>query len=144
MAGFIVFHYNITDRSRIDELTRLSIPVNEMYDVEVLVGSPVKALEGEALTHMVILKFDSFEKAEEFYDSPEQKKLARLRSDITEGWVTIVPGDSETQKVVESGISQCHENMWARTDTLCCVYVWESGVVCLQWRENVSNGPIVR
>ncbi|WP_293266229.1 DUF1330 domain-containing protein [Neptunomonas sp.] len=103
MAGYVIHHYKITDRSRIDELTQLSLPINEKYGAKVIVGSPTKALEGEMLTHMVILEFESFEAAQLFYHSPENQDLTKLRCSITEGWTTVVPGDVETQKVVASG-----------------------------------------
>ncbi|BBB30878.1 conserved hypothetical protein [Neptunomonas japonica JAMM 1380] len=103
MAGYVIHHYKITDRSKIDELTQLSIPINEKYGAKVIVGSPTKALEGEMSTHMVILEFESFEAAETFYYSPENQELTKLRRSITEGWTTIIPGDSETQKIVDSG-----------------------------------------
>lgn len=103
MSAYIVFHYRITDRSRIDELTSRSTPIDKKYGAEVIVGSPVKALEGETLTHMVILGFKNFEAAQTYYYSDENKALSVLRNEITEGWATIVPGDSETQAVVDSG-----------------------------------------
>ena len=103
MAGYIIFHYNILDRQKIDELTKLSSPVDEKYGAEVIVGSPVKALEGQTLSHMVILKFVSFQAAETYYHSSENQELTKLRNAITEGWVTIVPGDSETQQTIDSG-----------------------------------------
>ena len=103
MAGYLIFHYRISDRSRIDELTKLSQPIDVKYGAEVIVGSPVKAVEGTAMTHIVILKFASFEAAETYYHSPEHLELSRLRNEITEGWAAIVPGDSETQKIVDSG-----------------------------------------
>ena len=103
MSAYIVFNYVITDRSRIDELTRQSILVNEQYGAKVMVGSPVKPVEGKALPNMVILEFSNFEAAQKYYHSPEHQVLTKLRNEITEGWATIVPGDSETQAIVESG-----------------------------------------
>lgn len=103
MAGYIIFNYKILDRGRIDELTQLSLPVNEKYGAEVIVGSPVKTIEGSTLSHIVILKFSSFEAAETYYSSAEHKALSTLRNEITEGWSAIVPGDSETGKIVASG-----------------------------------------
>lgn len=103
MAAYVLYHYKITDRSRIDELTRQSLPVNEKYGAEVIVGSPVKALEGETLTHMVILKFANFAAAEQYYYSVEHDELSSLRNQITEGWTAILPGDSETQSLVDTG-----------------------------------------
>jgi len=103
MSAYIIYNYNILDRSRIDELSQLSMPLLEKHKVEVMVGSPVKPLEGSTFGGMVIYKFDSFEAAELFYYSKEHQELSVLRKEITEGFVTIVPGDSETQKLVDSG-----------------------------------------
>jgi len=103
MSGYVIYHYEITDRSQIDELTRLSLPVNEKYDAKVVIGSPVKAVEGETFSHIVMLEFNNFESAKEYYYSSEHKKISKLRNKITTGWATIVPGDSETQAVVDSG-----------------------------------------
>jgi len=103
MAGYLLFHYNITDRSKIGELTALSESVVKKYNAEVIVGSPVKTVEGDALSHMVILKFQSFEAARTYYHSPENKEFTVLRNQITQGWAAILPGDSETQEVVDSG-----------------------------------------
>lgn len=103
MAGYVIFHYRITDRSRIDELTELSRPIDKKYGAKVIIGSPTKALEGSMMTNMVVLEFASFEQAQSYYHSDENQALSKLRNAITEGWATVVPGDSETQKVVESG-----------------------------------------
>lgn len=103
-----MYHYKITDRSRIDDLTYQSLPVNEKYGAKVIVGSPVKALEGSTLPHIVILEFKDFEAAQKYYYSDEHKELSLLRNSITEGWVTLVPGDSETQKLVDSGYFECN------------------------------------
>ena len=103
MPAYIVFNYVITDRSRIDELTQQSLAVNEQYGAKVIVGSPVKAVEGKTLPNIVILEFINFEAAQTFYHSPEHQALTLLRNEITQGWATIVPGDSETQSIVESG-----------------------------------------
>jgi len=107
LSAYVIYHYKITDRSRIDELTDQSIPINEKYGAEVIVGSPVKALEGSTLPNMVVLKFKDFEAAQKYYSSDEHRELSLLRNKITEGWVSIVPGDSETQQLVDSGYFEC-------------------------------------
>jgi len=61
MSAYVIFNYKVTDRSKIDELTKRSIPVNEKYGAEVIVGSPVKTVEGKTLPNMVILKFRNFQ-----------------------------------------------------------------------------------
>ncbi len=103
MSSYVIYHYEITDRSQIDDLTRLSLPVNEKYNAKVVIGSPVKALEGTTFTHIVMLEFKDFESAKGYYYSEEHKEITVLRNKITSGWAAIVPGDSETQAVVDSG-----------------------------------------
>jgi len=103
LTAYIIYHYDITDHSGIEELTARSLLVNEKYGAKVIVGSPVKALEGKTMSHLVILEFNDFEAAQNFYYSDENKELSELRNKIIKGWVTIVPGHSETQKLVDSG-----------------------------------------
>lgn len=103
MASYIIYHYNITDRSQIEQLTQLSMPVNDKYGAKVIVGSPVKTLEGETFSHIVILEFDDFDSAKEYYYSSEHQEISVLRNKVTSGWATIVPGETETQRVVDSG-----------------------------------------
>lgn len=107
MSAYVIYNYKITDRGRIDELTHQSLPVNEKYGAKVIVGSPVKALEGNTLPNMVILEFKDFEAAQKYYLSEEHKELSLLRNKITEGWASIVTGDSETQQLVDSGYFGC-------------------------------------
>ena len=57
MSAYVIHHYKITNRSKIDELTRRSPPINEKCGAKMIVGSPVKALEGNTLNHMFILEF---------------------------------------------------------------------------------------
>jgi uncharacterized protein (DUF1330 family) len=103
MSAYVIFNYTITDHSKIDELTQRSIAVNEQFGAKVIVGSPVKALEGESLPSMVVLEFKDFDAAKQFYHSPEHQALTAFRNKITKGSVSIVPGNSETQAVIDSG-----------------------------------------
>jgi len=107
MSAYVVFNYKILDRSKIDELTEIVKPIDEKYEAEVIVGSPVKTVEGSTLPNMVIYKFKSFELAQQWYYSEEHQEVSMFRNGITEGWVTIVPGVSETEEVVKSGYFEC-------------------------------------
>ena len=91
MSGYILYHYNIIDRKRINELEPLSLPIIEKYGGELIVASTVTRLEGSPYTHMVVYKFSSKEKAQTFYDSEESRELSKLRNKVTEGFVIIVP-----------------------------------------------------
>ena len=103
MSAYVIYHYNIKDCEKIDELTSLSLPINEKYGAKVIIGSPVKSLAGSAKSHIVVLEFSNFSKAEKYYYSDEHKELSVLMSQAMDGWATIVPGDSETQELVDSG-----------------------------------------
>lgn len=91
MSGYIIYHYNITDIERIDQLGPLSLPIIEKYAGELVVASGVRVLEGSPYTNMVIYKFQSMEAAKAFYESEESKELSKLRNEITEGIVICVP-----------------------------------------------------
>ncbi len=107
MSAYFVAHYNILDRSRIDEVTALMEPIDKKYGAEVIVGSPVKPLEGNTYSNIVIYKFESFEAAGRWYFSEEQQEVKRLRTDITEGWAAILPECEETQSLVNAGYFAC-------------------------------------
>ncbi|MBL4666261.1 MAG: DUF1330 domain-containing protein [Sneathiella sp.] len=91
MSGYIIYHYNIIDKKRINELGPLSLPIVEKYGGELVVASSVTRLEGSPYTHMVVYKFASKERAQAFYESEESRKLSKLRNKVTEGFVVIVP-----------------------------------------------------
>mgnify|MGYP000727552995 CR=1 FL=1 len=91
MSGYIIYHYNITDKKRINELGPLSLPIIEKYGGELIVASTVTRLEGSPYTHMVVYKFGSTEKAQAFYESEESRELSKLRNKVTDGFVLIVP-----------------------------------------------------
>ncbi|WP_020406954.1 DUF1330 domain-containing protein [Hahella ganghwensis] len=94
MSGYLIYHYNVVDRERISELGLLSLPIVEKYGGELVIASSVSPLEGSPYTHMVVYKFESKEKAQEFYESKESKALSKLRNQVTEGTVVFVPGYS--------------------------------------------------
>ncbi|NIZ59841.1 DUF1330 domain-containing protein [Sedimentitalea sp. CY04] len=107
MAGYVLHHYNIIDRSRVGELGPMSLPIVEKYGAELLISSPVKALKGStSYSNMVVYKFESFAAALEFYHSPEMAEFAIFRDKIIEGFATVMPGHSETEDVVKSGYFQ--------------------------------------
>ncbi len=104
MSGFIIHHYNITDRSRIDQLGPLSRPIVEKYGGAILISSPIKAFKGNSpYVSMVVYQFDDFDAALACYHSSEMQDLTPLRDQIIDGISMILPGHSETEKVMNSG-----------------------------------------
>ena len=91
MSGYIIYHYNILDREKIEQLGSLSLPIVEKYGGELVVGSSVTTLEGSPYTHMVVYKFKTKDSAKSFYESEQSQELSKLRNEITEGCVVFVP-----------------------------------------------------
>lgn len=92
MSAYIIFNYKILDRIKIEEVRGLLEPILKKYETEVIVASPVEAIEGDTYPNMVIHKFNNIEDAEHFYYSKEHQEVVAFRKSITEGWATIVPG----------------------------------------------------
>lgn len=92
MSAYVIFNYTILDRSRIDELSKISKDSDKQskYDSKVIVASPTNCVEGTTLPNMVIYEFKDLETAKNWYY--EEDETSKLRKEITEGWVTIVPG----------------------------------------------------
>lgn len=91
MSGYIIFHYRILDRIRIEELGPRALPIVEKHGGELVVGSYVTPLEGSPYTHMVVYRFPSKEAAMGFYHSEEIKDVTNLRREITDGFAVYVP-----------------------------------------------------
>ena len=91
LSGYIINHYNILDRSRINELGPLYAPLLEKYKGEVAVGDYVIPLEGKPYSHFVAYRFHSQAEALEFYNSVEHQEISKVRKEITDGIVLMVP-----------------------------------------------------
>lgn len=105
MSGFVIHHYNIIDRSRVDELGPLTRPIAEKHGAEVIVGSPVKALVGKTYSHMVIYQLESFEAALSFYHSPEMRNLKRCAARSLRGFRLLCPDTRKQPKSLNLDIS---------------------------------------
>ena len=91
MSAYLIYHYNIVDRSRIDELGPLVMPLLAKYNGEIAIGDYVIPLEGEPYSHLVAYKFESQKIALDFYHSEEHKRISRIRNKITNGVLVMVP-----------------------------------------------------
>ena len=94
MSAYIMFNYEITDRSRIEELSRRSkiSDVNSKYKSKLVVATCVETVEGNTLPHLVMYEFESVEIATKWYYEDSSQDVAVLRKEITNGWVSIIPG----------------------------------------------------
>ncbi len=92
MSCYIIYHYNIIDKSRIEQLGPLSLPIVEKFGGELVIANHANLLEGSSpYSHMVVYKFKTKELAQSFYDAEESRELSKLRNEITEGFAVLVP-----------------------------------------------------
>ena len=91
MSAYLIFHYNITDRSRIDELGPLTKPIVEKYKGKIVIADYIKKLEGTPYSHMVAYKFETQQTALDFYNSKEHQEISKTRNEITNGTALLVP-----------------------------------------------------
>lgn len=92
MSCYIIYHYNILNKDRIELLGPRSLPIVERFGGELVIASYTNFLEGSSpYSHMVAYKFKSKELAQRFYESEENRELSALRNEITEGFVIFVP-----------------------------------------------------
>jgi len=90
MSAYIIYHYNILDRSRVNELGPLTTPLLEKHNGEIAVGDYIIPLEGTPYSHLVAYKFESQKIALEFYKE-EHAEISETRNQIIDGIVTMVP-----------------------------------------------------
>ena len=92
MSCYIIYHYNILDKERIELLGPLSLPIVKRFGGELVIASSAKYLEGSSsYLHMVVYKFKSKEVEKNFYESEESRELSKLRNEITEGFAVLMP-----------------------------------------------------
>jgi len=92
MSWYIIYHYNILDVEKIQQLGPLSRPIIEKFGGKLVIANPAKCLEGSATyLHMVAYQFKSRALATAFYESEESRQLSKFRNEITEGIVLLIP-----------------------------------------------------
>ena len=68
------------------------MPIVEKYGGELVIANHLDFLEGSSpYSHMVVYKFKSKALARNFYESEESRELAKLRNEVTEGFVVLIP-----------------------------------------------------
>jgi uncharacterized protein (DUF1330 family) len=92
--GYLVAEAEVTDPAALqkyaDRLADTLAPFNHHYVVR---SSKILALEGDApKSRVVIIAFDSVEKAREWYDSPAYAAIRPIRQNATKSRIFIVEG----------------------------------------------------
>ena len=94
MAVYAVVNIRITDPDRYAEYIEQAPPTIAHYGGKYLArGGKVEVLEGEwTLQRLVILEFESMERFNEWYNSPEYAPLKQVRGETTVSDFVVVEG----------------------------------------------------
>ena len=81
-SAYIIAQIEVTNPTQYEEYKKWSSAAMQVHGAEVCVrGGAVEPLEGNwAPTRVVVLKFDSFEKAKAFHDTPEYRRAREARA----------------------------------------------------------------
>ena len=94
MSAYLVFSYTKTDPDAYEAYPPAAIPTFAGHDVEVLVADfASEAKEGSpAPVVTVVMRFESKEAANAWYESESYQAIKHLRTDSTEGSVVLCEG----------------------------------------------------
>ena len=93
-AGYVIAQLKVTNSENYKEYVEKVPEVIKKYGGEYLArGGEHQVVEGEDnLPRIVIIKFPSYEKALEWYNSKEYKPIKQIRLDNSEGTNIIIKG----------------------------------------------------
>ena len=94
MTAYVIVNVEVTDPEGYKEYVKLAPPTIAVYGGKYLArGGRTEVLEGEWVPNrLVILQFDSVEKAKAWLDSPEYKGARSLRHRYAKSNMVVVDG----------------------------------------------------
>lgn len=87
MAGYLIADIEVTDQEKFDEYRKVVPDTIAKYGGEYIIrGGIAEALEGDWNPHrIVVLKFESLERAKEWYHSDDYQAIIGLRTGASNG-----------------------------------------------------------
>lgn len=94
MSAYILIHNAVTDPAQMQQYLPRAVDTLTVHGAEILVVADEAAVpEGSPpFPRTVILKFESREAAQAWYESPEYRKALPLRLQATRGYALLVDG----------------------------------------------------
>ena len=94
MAGYVIVELDVTDPEKFEEYRKLVPPIIEQYGGKYVVrGGDTEVLEGDwKPKRIVVLEFESVQRAREFMDSEEYAPVKQIRFDSANSNVLVVEG----------------------------------------------------
>jgi len=106
MTGYAIFQIEITNPEEYKNYVAKASGLVAKYGGEYLVrGGDYECVEGEwKLPRTVVVKFPSYEKALEFYNSEEYKPVRQIRLDNSVGNVIIIKKTKNKEEIMEKEV----------------------------------------
>ncbi len=91
--GYVIGRITVHDPAIYAEYAKLSTEAIKKYGGKPLVrGGRYEAVQGIARPRNVVLEFESFERAHQFYTSPEYTAAKAIRMPVSEGEFVVIEG----------------------------------------------------
>ncbi len=91
--GYVIGRITVHNPEIYAEYAKLSTEAIKAYGgTPIIRGGQHKAVQGEARPRNVVLEFESYERALEFYHSPEYSAAKAIRLPVSEGEFVVVEG----------------------------------------------------
>lgn len=98
MAAYLVANFALTNPAGYKSYVAAVLPTLEAHGAEILIADyESKALEGRAGSVTVVIKFQSAEALNAWYQSPEYQKIIHLRTDNSEG-IVVAAGEFDLER----------------------------------------------
>lgn len=94
MSAYVVFDITVNDPEKYEEYKKRTMPTIEAFGGRFIVrGGQLEVLEGDwAPNRVVILEFESMEKAKRWINSPEYSEVKKIRHNTARSNAFIVEG----------------------------------------------------
>ena len=94
MAAYVIVQVDVTDAAKYDEYKKLAAAAAERHGGRYIVrGGEAEDLEGQRpYPRLVVLEFATYERAKQWYHSPEYQKAKAARSGAGRGVFTVIQG----------------------------------------------------
>ena len=94
MSAYVIVHVDVKDPDRYEDYKRLSSAAGAAYGAKFVVrGGKAEALEGDREPkRLVVLEFESYEKALAWWNSTEYAEAKALRQEIAASEIFVVEG----------------------------------------------------
>ena len=90
MKAYVIGHYTIDDEEKyLQYVMKVGATVTQFGGRTLVADHEITIVEGEPKPFVVVVEFESKDKAKEWYNSPEYQQIINFRKESTTGWVLL-------------------------------------------------------